>query len=176
MSGSHKLLPLNESLGNIRSDTSFAFAHFVPWPTPGQRSKSDDANFGRTNVCPDRIFSPATNTREEDHGIERQLHLLGSQLANHLDLTVEGGAWMEVGGFWQKLDRRGARTRNIIIKINISGVRALPRRQSNFCQKPPTFGGPSMPRLQHSDPSDLCVVILKGKVVLRFHDLPLLYS
>ena len=30
-SGSHKLLPLNESLVSIRSDTSFAFAHFVPW-------------------------------------------------------------------------------------------------------------------------------------------------
>ena len=57
--------------------------------------KSEDANFGRTNVCPDRIFSPSTNTREEDHGIERQLHLLGSQRPNHLDLTVEGGAWMD---------------------------------------------------------------------------------
>ena len=30
-SGSHKLLPLNESLDSIRSDTSFVFAHFVPW-------------------------------------------------------------------------------------------------------------------------------------------------
>ena len=82
----------------------------------------------------------------------------------------------KLGGFWQILDRRGARTRKIIIKIYISGVRALPRRRSNFWRKPPTFGGPSMPRLQHSDPSDLRVVILKGEVVLPCHDLPLLYS
>ena len=134
-------------------------------------------------MCPDRIFSPATNTREEDHGIERQLHLFGSQRANHLDLTVDG-EWMDSqswflasqvvsgkpGGFWQKLDRRGARTRKII-NINISRVRALPRRRWNFCRKPPTFGGPSMPRLQHSARSGLRVVILKGEVVLRCHDL-----
>ena len=36
-----------------------------------------------------------------------------------------------------------------------------------------TFGGPSMPRLQHSDPSGLRVIILKGEVVFRCHDLPL---
>ena len=45
----------------------------------------------------------------------------------------------KLGGFWQKLDRRGALTRKIIIKIYISGVRALPRRRSNFCRKPPTL-------------------------------------
>ena len=82
----------------------------------------------------------------------------------------------KLGGFWQKLDRRGARTRKIIIKINISGVRALPRRRSNICRKPPTFGGSSLPHLQQSDPSNLRVVILKGAVVLRCHYLPLLYS
>ena len=43
----------------------------------------------------DRIISPATNTREEDQGIETQLHLLGSQRANDLDVTVEGEAWMD---------------------------------------------------------------------------------
>ena len=165
MSGSHKLLSLNESLGSLRSDTSFPFAHFVPW-RHHTRSK---IKVGRTNMCLDRNFPPATNTREEDHSSERQLHLFGSQRANHLDLTVDGGARIDsqsLGGFWQKLDRRGARTRKIIIKINISGVRALPRRWWNFCRKPPTFGGPSMPRLQH-----LRVVILKGEVVLRCHDL-----
>ena len=31
MSGSYKVLPLNESLDSIHSSTSFAFAHFVPW-------------------------------------------------------------------------------------------------------------------------------------------------
>ena len=57
-SGSHKLLPLNESLDSIRSDTSFTFARFVPGVTTlGQRSKSDAANFGRTNLCTDRFFS-----------------------------------------------------------------------------------------------------------------------
>ena len=30
-SGSHKLVPLDESLDSIRSDTGFAFAHFAPW-------------------------------------------------------------------------------------------------------------------------------------------------
>ena len=75
----------------------------------------------------------------------------------------------KLGGFWQKLDRRGARTRKIIIKIIISGV-------PNFCWKPPAFGGLSMPCLQYSDPSGLRVVILKGEVVLRCYDLPLLYS
>ena len=72
---------------------------------------------------------------------------------------------------------------NIDFNNNFTGARAvavqflpLPRRLSNFCRKPPTFGGPSMPRLQHSDPGDLRVVILKGEVVLRCHDLPLLYS
>ena len=81
----------------------------------------------------------------------------------------------KLGGFWQKLDRRGTRTRKIIISINISGVRALPRRRSNFCRTPTTFRGPSMPCLQHSDPSDLRVVILKVEVVLRCHDLSLVF-
>ena len=120
MSGSHKLLSLNESLGSLRSDTSFPFAHFVPW-RHHTRSK---IKVGRTNMCLDRNFPPATNTREEDYSSERQLHLFGSQRANHLDLTVDGGARIDsqsLGGFWQKLDRRGARTRKIIIKINISG-------------------------------------------------------
>ena len=53
-------------------------------------------------------------------------------------------------------------------------VRAL--RRSNFCQKPPSLGDPSMPRLQQLDPSGLGVVILKGELVFRCHDLPLLYS
>ena len=35
------------------------------------------------------------NTREADHGIEGQLHLLGSQRANHLDRNVEDGARMD---------------------------------------------------------------------------------
>ena len=70
----------------------------------------------------------------------------------------------------------GARTQKIIVKINISEVRALPRRQSKFCQKPPTFGGPSMPRLKLFDPSGLRAVILKSEVVLRCHDLPLVPS
>ena len=30
-SGSHKLLPSNERLGSTRSNTNFAFVHFVPW-------------------------------------------------------------------------------------------------------------------------------------------------
>ena len=55
--GSHKLLPLNESLDSTHSDTSFAFAYFVPCATTlGQRSKSDAANFGGTNLFTDRIF------------------------------------------------------------------------------------------------------------------------
>ena len=36
--------------------------------------------------------------------------------------------------------------------------------------------GASMPRLQQLDPSGLRVVILKGEVVFRCQDLPLLYS
>ena len=63
--------------------------------TLGQRSKSDAANFGRTNLFTDRIFSQTRNTREAEHGIEGQLHLLGSQRANHLDRNVEDGARMD---------------------------------------------------------------------------------
>ena len=73
--------------------------------------------------------------------------------------------------FLAKIGPPRPHTRKIIIKINISGVRALPRRRWNFYRKPPTFNGPSMPRLQHSDRSGLRVVILIGEVVLRGHDL-----
>ena len=81
-----------------------------------------------------------------------------------------------VGGFRQKFHRRrgSARTPEILILIIIFRVRA-PRRP-NFCQKPPSFGCPSMPRHQQLDPSGLHVVILKGEVVFRCYDLPLLYS
>ena len=54
-SGSHKPLSLNERLDSTRSVTGFAFAHFVPW-RHHTRSKTDAANFGRTNVCTDGIF------------------------------------------------------------------------------------------------------------------------
>ena len=63
--------------------------------TLGKRSKSDAANFGRTNLFTDKIFSQTRNTRDADHGIEGQLHLLGSQRANHLDRNVEDGARMD---------------------------------------------------------------------------------
>ena len=96
-SGSHKLLPLNESLDSIHAKTPVLRLRisFPGATTLGQRSKSDAANFGRTNLFTDRIFSQARNTREADHGIEGQLHLLGSQRANHLDRNVEDGAWMD---------------------------------------------------------------------------------
>ena len=81
-SGSHKLLPLNQSLDSIRSDTSLRLHISFPGATTlSQRSKSDASNFGRTNLFTDRIFSQTRNTREADHGIEGQLHLLGSQRA-----------------------------------------------------------------------------------------------
>ena len=62
---------------------------------------------------------------------------------------------------------------NVKFNNNFPGARAA---AVQFCQKPPSFGGPSMTRLQQLDPSGLRVVILKGEVVFRCHDLPLLYS
>ena len=51
-SDSHKLPLLNESLGSIRSDTSFAFAHFVPRHPVKDQSRttliSDEQTCART--------------------------------------------------------------------------------------------------------------------------------
>ena len=69
-SGSHKPLSLNERLDSTRSDTGFAFAHFVPW-RHHTRSKTDAANLFRTNErVHGRDFSQARNTRKADHRIE----------------------------------------------------------------------------------------------------------
>ena len=67
-SGSHKLLPLNESLDSIRSDTSFTFSHFVPWRRSLHLVKdqsrtpliSDERTYARTGFVPQ-----TRNTREQ---------------------------------------------------------------------------------------------------------------
>ena len=62
---------------------------------------------------------------------------------------------------------------NMNFNNNFPGARAA---AVQFLSETPGFGGPSMTRLQQLDPSGLRVVILKGEVVFRCHDLPLLYS
>ena len=66
-SGSHKLLPLNERLDSIRSDTSFTFAHSFPGVTihsVKDQSRtpliSDERTYAQTG-----FFSQTRNTREQ---------------------------------------------------------------------------------------------------------------
>ena len=95
-SGSHKLVLLDESLDSIRSDTSFAFAHFVSLASlhsVKDQSRtlliSDERTYARTG------FFLKLGIRERQIMASKDNFTLGSQRANHLDRNVEDGARMD---------------------------------------------------------------------------------
>ena len=79
-SGSHKLLPSNERLGSTRSNTNFAFVHFVPWRHHTRSKIKVGRRYVRTNKHARTafFFQLGIQEREADQVIKGQLHLLGS--------------------------------------------------------------------------------------------------